>query len=92
MAVTNCVSFSRIRVAICARPQRGLRDCSWPDDESIEFHRAHGELLRLLRRCGFEVEDLIELYARLVPADDLEIRGAANSPSLFVDALAVAGR
>ena len=46
-----------------ARPQRGLRDCSWPDDESIEFHLAHGELLRLLRRCGFEVEDLIELYA-----------------------------
>ncbi len=36
--------------------------------------------------------NLIELYARLVPASDLEIRGAANSPSLMVDALAIAGR
>jgi len=36
--------------------------------------------------------NLIELYARLVPASDLEIRGAANSPSLLVDALAIAGR
>jgi PmbA protein len=36
--------------------------------------------------------NLIELYARLAPASDLEIRGAANSPSLLVDALAIAGR
>jgi PmbA protein len=36
--------------------------------------------------------NLIDLYARLVPASDLEIRGAANSPSLMVDALAIAGR
>jgi len=36
--------------------------------------------------------NLIDLYARLVPASDLEIRGAANSPSLLVDALAIAGR
>lgn len=36
--------------------------------------------------------NLIDLYARLVPANDLEIRGAANAPSLLVDALAIAGR
>ena len=36
--------------------------------------------------------NLIDIYARLVPANDLEIRGASNSPSLFVDALAIAGR
>ena len=36
--------------------------------------------------------NLKEIYARLVPASDLEIRGAANAPSLFVDALAIAGR
>jgi PmbA protein len=36
--------------------------------------------------------NLIELYQRLVPASDLEIRGAANAPSLLVDALAIAGR
>ncbi len=35
--------------------------------------------------------NLLEIYARLVIASDLEIRGASNSPSLFVDALAVAG-
>ena len=35
---------------------------------------------------------LLDIYARLVPANDLEIRGASNSPSLFVDALAIAGR
>ena len=36
--------------------------------------------------------NLIDIYARLVPGSDLEIRGAANSPSLLVDALAVAGK
>jgi PmbA protein len=36
--------------------------------------------------------NLLDIYARLIAADDLEIRGASNSPSLFVDALAIAGR
>lgn len=36
--------------------------------------------------------NLIDIYGRLVPGSDLEIRGSANSPSLLVDALAVAGR
>jgi len=36
--------------------------------------------------------NLIELYGRLVPASDLEIRGASNAPSLLIDGLAVAGR
>ena len=35
--------------------------------------------------------NLIELYARLVPGSDLEIRGAANSPSVLIDAMAIAG-
>ena len=35
--------------------------------------------------------NLIELYARLVPGSDLEIRGAANSPSILIDAMAIAG-
>ena len=48
------------------RPQRGMRRFDWADDESIEFHLSHGEQLRLLRDCGFEVVELIELYA---PAD-----------------------
>lgn len=36
--------------------------------------------------------NLVDIYARLVPGSDLEIRGASNAPSLLVDALAVAGR
>jgi PmbA protein len=35
--------------------------------------------------------NLIDIYARLVPGADLEIRGASNAPSLLVDALAIAG-
>lgn len=36
--------------------------------------------------------NLIDIYGRLVPGADLEIRGASNSPSLLVDGLAIAGR
>ncbi len=36
--------------------------------------------------------NLIDIYARLIPGSDLEIRGASNSPSLLVDALAIAGK
>jgi PmbA protein len=35
--------------------------------------------------------NLIDIYARLVPGADLEIRGSANAPSILVDNLAVAG-
>ncbi|MEZ4501354.1 MAG: class I SAM-dependent methyltransferase [Dehalococcoidia bacterium] len=48
------------------RAQRGLHRLDWPDIEGIEFHISHGERIRLLRRHGFEVLDLIELYP---PAD-----------------------
>ena len=36
--------------------------------------------------------NLIDIYQRLVPASDLEFRGASNAPSLMVDGLAIAGR
>ena len=36
--------------------------------------------------------NLIDIYSRLVPGADLEIRGSANAPSLLVDGLAIAGR
>ena len=35
--------------------------------------------------------NLIDIYKRIVPASDLEIRGSSNAPSLLVDALAIAG-
>src|SRR5215472_10287361 len=43
------------------RPFFGMHRFEWPDDGSVEFHLGHGDMIRLLRRCGFEVEDLIEL-------------------------------
>jgi PmbA protein len=36
--------------------------------------------------------NLIDLYARMIPASDLEIRGSTNAPSLFIADLAIAGR
>ncbi|MEO6339975.1 MAG: TldD/PmbA family protein [Caulobacteraceae bacterium] len=36
--------------------------------------------------------NLIDIYARLVPASDLEIRGSSNAPSILIDGLAIAGR
>jgi PmbA protein len=35
---------------------------------------------------------LPEIFARMVPASDLEIRGATNAPSLYVEGLTLAGR
>jgi SAM-dependent methyltransferase len=43
------------------RPQFGMHRIEWPDDPSVEFHISHGDRIRLLRDCGFEVENLIEL-------------------------------
>lgn len=44
------------------RPQQGMHRFEWSDG-GVEFHLPHGELLRLLRDTGFEVEALVELYA-----------------------------
>ena len=43
------------------RPYFGMHRFEWPDDESVEFHLGHGEMIRLLRRSGLEIEDLLEL-------------------------------
>jgi SAM-dependent methyltransferase len=44
------------------RPYFGMHRFEWPeDDESVEFHLNHGDMIRLLRGNGFEVEDLLEL-------------------------------
>jgi SAM-dependent methyltransferase len=43
------------------RPYFGMHRFEWPDDQSVEFHLGHGDMIRLLRRCGLEVADLIEL-------------------------------
>jgi len=43
------------------RPQFGMHRMEWPGDKSVEFHLSHGDMVRLLRSSGFEVDDLIEV-------------------------------
>ena len=38
----------------------GIYQDEGPDNSGVEFHLAHGDWIRLLRRSGFEVEDLME--------------------------------
>jgi len=45
------------------RPQQGMGRMEWPGDIGVEWQLPHGELFRLLRRTGFDVVDLVELYA-----------------------------
>lgn len=35
--------------------------------------------------------NLIDLYARLIPGNDLELRGSTNAPSILIDGMAIAG-
>jgi SAM-dependent methyltransferase len=43
------------------RPAFGMYRVEWPGDQGVEFHLSHGDWIRLLRRSGFDVEDLVEL-------------------------------
>jgi PmbA protein len=36
--------------------------------------------------------NLIEIYARLIPGSDLVRRGSADTPSVLVEGLAIAGK
>ena len=45
------------------RPLRGMHRFTWPGNSGVEFHISPGDQLRLLRKSGFEIEDLIEIYA-----------------------------
>jgi SAM-dependent methyltransferase len=42
----------------------GMHRFEWHDDggslDSVEFHLTHGEMMRLLRACGFEILELLE--------------------------------
>lgn len=43
------------------RDQFGMYAFEWPDEEGIEFHLPHGEMIRVLAEAGFAVEALHEL-------------------------------
>ena len=54
------------------RPQLGMGRFEWTDDDpGVEFHLGHGDLVRLLRRSGFEILDLVELFAPASAGDPL---------------------
>jgi len=57
------------------RPHFGMHRFADDDDGAVEFHIPHGEMIRLLRRSGFEIEDLVEIGAPQ-EADDTAYRMA----------------
>ena len=52
----------------------GMHRCEWHRAdgtvEDIEFRLGHGDMIRLLLSCGFEIEDLVEIQAPLDGIDD----------------------
>ena len=48
------------------RPSFGMHRLEWLDDPGVEFHLSHGDWIGLLRRSGFEIEELVEVRP---PAD-----------------------
>jgi SAM-dependent methyltransferase len=61
--LTLCVPAEDDRAAgdRLLRPAFGIYRVEWPTDDSVEFHLSHGDWIRLLRRSGFEIQDLVEL-------------------------------
>ena len=45
------------------RPQKGLNRMDWLDTHETEFQPAHGDLIRLLSKSGFEILDMVEIFA-----------------------------
>jgi SAM-dependent methyltransferase len=43
------------------RPYFGMHRFEWPDDDSVDFHLAHGELIALLHQNDLQVEALTEI-------------------------------
>ncbi len=61
--VTMCVPADEgVATRTLARGQREVRRIHWSDG-GVEFHAGHGETIAVLRRHGFAVEALQEMYA-----------------------------
>ncbi len=46
------------------RPLKDLYRNEWPDEVGVEYHMSHAAWIDLLRANGFEIERLIDVYAR----------------------------
>ncbi len=52
------------------RPQLGMNRIEWTDDDpGVEFHPGTGDMLRVLRRSGFDLLDFVEVFAPLDASD-----------------------
>jgi ubiquinone/menaquinone biosynthesis C-methylase UbiE len=49
---------------VLLRPQRRLHRVDWTEPDETEFQMGHGDLFRVLREAGFELLDLVEIFAR----------------------------
>lgn len=49
------------------REHANVARVEWPGAAGVEFHLSHGDWVRALCHCGFEVEDLLELRAPAAP-------------------------
>lgn len=59
-----CMPDSGKVQATLQRPQLGMWRLEWTDtDPGVEFHPSHGDMVRLLRRNGFALLDLVEIFA-----------------------------
>ena len=56
-----CVPDDGAATTELLRPQFGMHRFEWADDPGVEFYLSHGEMIKVLRTSGFEIEDLIEL-------------------------------
>ena len=45
------------------RPAHGMYRLECPGEHGVEFHLSAGDWIRLLRRSGFDIEDLTDVYA-----------------------------
>ena len=43
------------------RPAFGMYRVEWPGNQGVEFHPSHSQWIRVLRRFGFEIEDMAEI-------------------------------
>jgi SAM-dependent methyltransferase len=46
------------------RPLAGMHRQEWPEEIGVEYHLPHSDWIGLLRANGFDIERLIDVYAR----------------------------
>lgn len=67
------------------RDWTGLKRMEWADEDSVEFHLPPGEMIRLLVKCGFMVENMIDVFppagAKPIDYDYMNLEWAVRWPS-----------